>query len=119
MLICVSDNLVLKDWGVWVQGRANVLVCTNHIDCHVGLLPNELVAHLKNQHQIKLSQSLVNSQLLPLGPRPSDIYQLEHPIAPFQGIHIYFGLVCKICSYACIKRDTTCKHFVNQHWGAG
>ncbi|KNZ49138.1 hypothetical protein VP01_518g1 [Puccinia sorghi] len=111
----IEENPALKTWGILVQKWANVLICTNE-NGHVGLLPHELLAHLKNQHQINLSSSMVNSFLDPLGSQPNNIYQLGHPISPFQGIRIYLGLVCKTCSYACVKRETMGKHFVNKHW---
>ena len=116
MMTFLLDESSLKDLGVKVQTRANVLVCTNH-NCNVGVLPKELVAHLKNQHNIKVSPSILDSFSNPLGPRPQDIYQLGQPIVPFQGIRVSLGLVCKMCFYACVKRETMRKHFVNHHWG--
>ena len=108
---------LLKEHQVMIQTRANIPICTNS-NCFNGILPNELVSHLKKNHNISLPPGSLDFLELPNQP-PQDIYQLDHPIAPFEGIWMYLGVVCKLCHYACVQMETMRKHFVKHHWGDG
>ncbi|KNZ56422.1 hypothetical protein VP01_2406g4 [Puccinia sorghi] len=89
----VKEIPLLKDYGVAIQAKANIPICTNS-NCFNGILPQELVSHLKNHHKISLPSGSLDFLQLPHKP-PQDIYQLDHPIPPFEGIWMYLGMVCK------------------------
>jgi len=95
----IEEIPALKEYGVFHQTRAKMLVCFNS-NCYTAIRQEELVDHLKNRHHITCPSSTleqISFEQLP----PYDIYELGQPIPPFEGIRMYDGYVCKICSYAC------------------
>ena len=105
----------LTEHKVYWQEKAKLLVCS-HDACHIGVSSNELISHLKNQHNIKCASSALEGIV---DNPPTNIYNQATAIEPFQGIKFRLGWVCQQCFYGCLVDDSMLKHFQKLHWTPG
>jgi hypothetical protein len=115
--LCLAEIPSLREYGIYLQKRARVLICLKD-GCYSGVSSNEVISHLKNKHNVTCSP-LVLENLDFVEDPPQDIYNQQEPIAPFQGIVMYEGMVCQLCFYACIKDEAMRKHMREIHGGSG
>ncbi|PLW07867.1 hypothetical protein PCANC_23450, partial [Puccinia coronata f. sp. avenae] len=112
----VEEIPSLREYGVYLQKRARVLICLKD-GCYSGVSSNEVISHLKNKHNITCPPLVLENLAFEEDP-PQDIYNQQEPIAPFQGIVMYEGMVCQLCFYACIKDEAMRKHMREIHGGS-
>ncbi|PLW37895.1 hypothetical protein PCASD_05770 [Puccinia coronata f. sp. avenae] len=109
----VEEIPSLKEYGIYLQKRARVLICINN-RCFSGVSSNEVISHLKHHHTI-ICPSIVLEELGFVEDPPQNIYNQQDPIPPFQGIVMSEGIVCQICFYSCVKEQSMRKHMEDTH----